>query len=122
MNTKLDRVLNEIAKTEEKIAVWQEHLEELNIRKKQLEDEEIIKTVRSMKLDSRDMLAFLEAIQHGTVAIPLSQTGADAGQAEGMHDKAGDYGKPETKQGETGNNSRPEEPAEREDKEDEEKD
>ena len=38
MNTKLSRVLDEIAKTEEKIAVWQEHLEELNIRKKQLED------------------------------------------------------------------------------------
>lgn len=105
MNTKLSRVLDEIAKTEEKIAVWQEHLEELNIRRKQLEDAEIIKTVRSMKLGSRDMLAFLESIQNGTLTVSLAQTGADAGQAE------------------TGNNSKPEEePAEREDKEDEEKD
>lgn len=123
MNTKLSRVLDEIAKTEEKIAVWQEHLEELNIRKKQLEDAQIIKSVRSMKLGSREMLAFLESMQNGTLSVPLVQTGADAGQAEGMLQKAGDYGKPETEYGETGNNSRPEEvPAEREDKEDEGKD
>lgn len=123
MNTKLDRVLNEIAKTEEKIAVWQEHLEELNIRKKQLEDAEIIKSIRSMRLDSRDMLAFLEAIQHGTVTIPLAQDGVGAGHAEDIQEKAGDYGKSGTEQGKTGNNSRPGEgPAEREDKEDEEKD
>ena len=112
MNTKLSRVLDEIAKTEEKIAVWQEHLEELNIRKKQLEDAEIIKTVRSMKLGSREM-----------VPVTLVQDNAGAGQTEGMPEKAGDYGKPETEQGETGNNSEPEEiPAEREGMEDEEKD
>lgn len=123
MNTKLSRVLDEIAKTEEKIAVWQEHLEELNIRKKQLEDAEIIKSVRSMKLGSREMLAFLESMQNGTLPVPLAQTGADAGQAEGTTQKAGDYGKPETGHGEMGNNSRPGEvPAEREDKEDEGKD
>lgn len=120
MNTKLDRVLNEIAKTEEKIAVWQEHLKELNIRKKQLEDAEIIKTVRSMKLGSREMLAFLESIQNGTLPVPPDDVGA--GQTEGMPGMAGDYGKPETEQEETGNNSEPEETAEREDKEDEEKD
>lgn len=123
MNTKLSRVLDEIAKTEEKIAVWQEHLEELNIRKKQLEDAQIIKSVRSMKLGSREMLAFLESMQNGTLPVPLAQTGVDAGQAEGMLQKAGDYGRTETGQGETGNNSRPGEvPAEREDKEDEGKD
>ncbi len=125
MNTKLSRVLDEIAKTEEKIAVWQEHLEELNIRKKQLEDAQIIKSVRSMKLGSREMLAFLESMQNGMVPVPPAQTGVDVGQAEGegTTQMAGDYGKPETGQGETGNNSRPGEvPAEREDKEDEEKD
>lgn len=123
MNTKLSRVLDEIAKTEEKIAVWQEHLEELNIRKKQLEDAQIIKSVRSMKLGSREMLAFLESMQNGTLPVPLAQTGVDAGQAEGMLQKSGDYGRTETGQGEMGNNSEPEEvPAEREDKEDEEKD
>lgn len=123
MNTKLSRVLDEIAKTEAKIAVWQEHLEELNIRKKQLEDAEIIKSVRSMKLGSREMLAFLESMQNGTLPVPLAQIGADTDQAENMPEKAGDDRELETEQGETGNKSGPEEePAEREDKEDEDKD
>ena len=51
MNMKLKKVLDEIQKTEERITEWQEHLRELNIRKKQLEDAEIIKSIRSMKLN-----------------------------------------------------------------------
>ena len=62
MNAKLNRVLDEIKRTEDKIAAWKEHLEELNIRKNQLEDAEIIKSIRSMKLDSREMIAFLEHV------------------------------------------------------------
>lgn len=59
MNVKLVRLLDEIQKTEEKIAAWQEHLKELNMRRKQMEDAEIIKGIRSMKLGSREMLALL---------------------------------------------------------------
>lgn len=65
MNTKLSRILDEIKRTEEKIATWQEHLGKLNIRRKQLEDAEIIKSVRAMKLEGREMLAFLEQLQSG---------------------------------------------------------
>ncbi len=71
MNAKLNRVLDEIKRTEDKVAAWQEHLEELNIRKNQLEDAEIIKSIRSMKLGSREMLAFLENIRNG--AVPAQQ-------------------------------------------------
>ena len=44
MNKKLRRVLDEIQKTEKKIAAWQEHLGELNVQKEMLEDAEIIKS------------------------------------------------------------------------------
>ena len=71
MSKKLNRVLDEIQKTEEKIAVWQEHLRELNTLREQLENQEIVKTIRSMKLDSHRMLELLEGIQEGTVSIPL---------------------------------------------------
>lgn len=74
MNRKLHRVLDEIRKTENKIAEWQEHLKELNLLAEQLENEEIIKTIRSMKLDSRRMLELLEGIQEGTVSIPWPET------------------------------------------------
>lgn len=108
MNTKLCRVLDEIKRTEEKIAAWQGHLEELNIRKKQLEDAEIIKSIRSMKLGSREMLAFLESIQNGAVGVGQEQSDQTMHQDGNM-------------QNETENTSEPEkEPAEREDEENEE--
>lgn len=67
MNRKLNRVLDEIQRTEKKIAEWQEHMKELNMRRKQMEDAEIIKSVRSMKLDSRELLEVLDSIQNGTM-------------------------------------------------------
>lgn len=69
MNKKLHRVLDEIQKTEEKIAAWQEHLGELNVQKEMLEDAEIIKSVRSMRLGSRELLSVLEGVQNGTVVL-----------------------------------------------------
>ncbi len=67
INKKLHRVLDEIQKTEEKIAAWQEHLGELNIQKEMLEEAEIIKSIRSMRLGSRELLSVLEGVQSGTV-------------------------------------------------------
>lgn len=67
MNRKLHRVLDEIQKTERKIAEWQEHLKELKLLAEQLENQEIVKTIRSMKLDSRRMLELLEGLQEGSV-------------------------------------------------------
>ena len=108
MNAKLNRVLDEIKRTEDKIAAWQEHLEELNIRKNQLEDAEIIKSIRSMKLGSREMLAFLENIRNGAVPAQQGQHIGEARQEEIMPGEAENIREPE------------EAPAEREDREDEE--
>lgn len=108
MNAKLNRVLDEIKRTEDKIAAWQEHLEELNIRKSQLEDAEIIKSIRSMKLESREMLAFLENIRSGAVPARQGQPGETARQEEGVRKDAENIGEPEKA------------PAEREDRENEE--
>ena len=69
MNARLKRLLEEIRKTEKRIAEWQEHLKELNVRRKQMEDAEIIKSVRSMKLDSRQLLEVLDRIQNGAVSF-----------------------------------------------------
>ena len=83
MNKKLHRVLDEIQKTEEKIAAWQEHLGELNIQKEMLEDAEIIKSVRSMRLNSRELLSILEGIQNGTVVLSEEpEMAEDSGSAE----------------------------------------
>lgn len=108
MNAKLNRILDEIKRTEDKIAAWQEHLEELNIRKNQLEDAEIIKSIRSMKLGSREMIAFLENIRSGAVDVRQGQPTEAAWQEESMHKEAENIGEPEKA------------PAEREDRENEE--
>ena len=51
MNMKLKKILDDIQKTEDKIAELQEHLKRQNTLKQQMEDVEIIKSFRSMKLD-----------------------------------------------------------------------
>ena len=56
MNMKLKKILDDIQKTEDKIAELQEHLKRQNTLKQQMEDVEIIKSFRSMKLDSRELL------------------------------------------------------------------
>lgn len=96
MNKKLHRVLDEIQKTEEKIAAWQEHLGELNVQREMLEDAEIIKSVRSMRLGSRELLSVLEGMQNGTVILSEKpKMTEDFGSVESMEpekrtEKAGD--------------------------------
>lgn len=88
MNKKLHRVLDEIQKTEEKIATWKEYLEELNIQKEMLEDAEIIKSIRSMRLGSRELLSVLEGVQNGTFILSeRQQTMSESDNKENMETK-----------------------------------
>ena len=72
---RLKKVLDDIQKTENKILELQEHVRQLRIQKKQMEDAEIIKAIRSMKMDSRKMLTFLDGIQNGTVTMQFDEEG-----------------------------------------------
>lgn len=80
LNRKLKRVLDEIQKAEKKITVWQEHLDELNVQKEFLENEEIIKSIRAMKLDSYTLLETLDGVQNGTVTFSNSGESGDHGE------------------------------------------
>ena len=75
MNMRLKKVLDDIQKTEDKILELQEYVKKLKIQKKQMEDAEIIKAIRSMKMDSRKMLTFLDGIQTGTVSMQFDEEG-----------------------------------------------
>ena len=75
MNMKLKKILDDIQKAEDKIAELQEHLKRQNTLKQQMEDMEIIKSFRSMKLDSRELLVLLDGIQKGTVMIQMNEDG-----------------------------------------------
>ena len=75
MNMRLKKVLDDIQKTEDKILELQEYVKKLKIQKKQMEDAEIIKAIRSMKMGSREMLTFLDGIQKGTVTMQFDEEG-----------------------------------------------
>ena len=64
MNMKLKKILDDIQKTEDKIAELQEHLKRQNTLKQQMEDMEIIK-----------LLVLLDGIQKGTVTIQMNEDG-----------------------------------------------
>ena len=72
MNMRLKKVLDDIQKTEDKILELQEYVKKLKIQKKQMEDAEIIKAIRSMKMDSREMLTFLD--EEGNLSLDSPET------------------------------------------------
>lgn len=82
MNKKLKRVLDEIRKAEGKLAVWQERLDELNVQREFLENEEIVKSIRAMKLDSYTLLETLTGIQNGTVSFMNSGDSGNCGEED----------------------------------------
>ncbi len=86
MNRKLLRVLDDIDKTEAKIAEWQAHLESLHKQRVQLEEKEIVKAVRAMNLTSRELVAVVDGLCTGDLtfaAVPAGRgmPGGVSGQA-----------------------------------------
>ena len=69
MNPKLKRIVEDIDKIEIKIAEWQTQLKELKRQRKQLEDQEIIKTFRAMQFSESELLRMLCGIQDGTICF-----------------------------------------------------
>ena len=70
MNPKYQKVCAEIAKTEKKIEDLQAQLKELYDRKTEMENLEIINTVRAMVMDKDQIMAFLSAMKTGGAAAP----------------------------------------------------
>ena len=66
MNPKYQKVCPEIDKTEKKISDLQQQLKELRDKKTEMENLEIINTVRSMVMDKDQIMAFLSSMKGGT--------------------------------------------------------
>lgn len=71
MNPKYQKVCAEIAKTEKKIEDLQDQLKELNDKKTELENLEIVNTIRAMVMDKDQIMAFLSSMKDGTKASQL---------------------------------------------------
>ena len=73
MNPKYTKVCSEIEKTEKKIADLQDQLSELTEKKTELENLEIINTVRAMVMDKDQVMAFLASMKSAKLrsSLPL---------------------------------------------------
>ena len=70
MNPKYQKVCAEIAKTEKKVEDLQGQLKELYDKKTELENLEIVNTVRAMVMDK--IMAFLAAMKDGKAEKPTT--------------------------------------------------
>ena len=73
MNPKYQKVCTEIDKTEKKISDLQQQLKELRDKKTEMENLEIINTVRAMVMDKGEIMAFLAAMQKGDAKQPIEE-------------------------------------------------
>ena len=69
MSLRLERVIDEVNRIERKIMMYQNLKKEALIRLKQVENEEIIRSVRSLKLNREELLELLKGMQENTVTI-----------------------------------------------------
>ncbi len=67
MNVKIERVGKEIQKTKDKISEFQTRLRELEKQKTELENMEIVETVRGMDISLADLAAMMKAVKTGGV-------------------------------------------------------
>lgn len=73
MNPKYQKVCADIAKAEKKVEDLQAQLKELYEKKTELENLEIVNTVRAMVMDKDQIMAFLSTMKDGkTTAQPTT--------------------------------------------------
>jgi len=68
MNPKLEKITDDMKKTQERIAGLQARLRELDKQKKELENAEIIAAVRGMKATPGELEAFLKTMRGADAA------------------------------------------------------
>ena len=85
-NAKLDRIEKDIEKTRAKILDYQSRLKELEARKTEEENAQIVQIVKAVKIDAAHLAAFLSAYASGEIALPQPEAGY-IGAQEGSEDE-----------------------------------
>lgn len=88
----VDKIRNDIAKTKEKIAELQKKQRSLETQLAEEENLEIVRMVKAVKMDNKELTAFLKAYASGLIALPADMMAADSGaeteETEDMNDEA----------------------------------
>lgn len=88
----VDKIRNDIAKTKEKIAELQKKQRTLETQLAEEENLEIVRMVKAVKIDNKELTAFLKAYASGLITLPEDMMAADSGaepeETEDMNDEA----------------------------------
>jgi hypothetical protein len=77
-----DKIRNDIAKTKEKIAELQKKQRTLETQLAEEENLEIVRMVKAVKMDNKELTAFLKAYASGLITLPEATAAND--QSEEM--------------------------------------
>lgn len=86
------KIRNDIAKTKEKIAEQQKRLRALETQLAEEENLEIVRMVKAVKMDNKELTAFLKTYASGLITLPDGMMEAEAApdpddaDMEGMED------------------------------------
>ena len=82
-----DKIRNDIVKTKEKIGALQKRLRELEQRIVEEENLEIVRMVKAVHLDNKELTAFLKAYASGLISLPADMQ-AELDEQEDVEDEA----------------------------------
>lgn len=82
----IDKIRNDIEKTKAKIAEQQKRLRELEQKVAEEENLEIVRMVKAVKLDNKELSAFLKAYASGRISLPEDMQ-ADLNEQEDSEDE-----------------------------------
>ena len=88
-----DKIRKDIEKTKEKISELQKKLRSLEAQLVKEENLEIVRMVKAVKMDSKELTMFLRAYASGLISLPEDTMAADSGadaddDMEGYADEA----------------------------------
>ena len=79
----VEKIRRDIEKTKEKISEQQKRLRSLEAQLVEEENLEIVRMVKAVKMDNRELTAFLKAYASGLITLPEDMMAADSGAEEG---------------------------------------
>ena len=88
----VEKIRKDIEKTKEKISVQQKRLRELEAQLTEEDNLEIVRMVKAVRMDNKELTAFLKAYASGLITLPDGMMEAEAAadpddaDVEGMED------------------------------------
>ena len=86
----VEKIRKDIEKTKEKNSAQQKRLRELEAQLTEEENLEIVRMVKAVKMDNRELTAFLKAYASGLISLPEDMMAADSG-AEDENEEMEDF-------------------------------